>query len=243
MNDPIYMEGIENCYIREFEAVVTGVEEEERISLILDETTFYPTGGGQPHDTGSLFWKGGEANIVDVIKKNRIKHYIEGDIPPVGTRVRAELDWERRYSHMKMHTAQHLISSVIWEEYRAVTVGNQIYDDRSHIDFYPADFSSDEIPRIEDKVNDLIEQSISVNIAFRDRSLVESLVDKERMDLSRLPSSVKELRIVNIGKDGGIDLCPCAGTHVKNLSELGKMHIIKRKSKGSGKIRLTYVLK
>jgi misacylated tRNA(Ala) deacylase len=242
MKDPIYMEGIESCYIREYETKVKEVDENDRISVILYETPFYPTGGGQPNDTGRLYWKGGEARIVDVVKKNKIIHFIEGDVPRVGTKVIAELDWERRYSHMKMHTAQHLISSVMWDLYQAVTVGNQIYDDRSHIDFYPADFPAEEVPKIEEKVNELITGAIPVNIVFKERKLIESTIEKERMDLSRLPSSVKELRIVNIGENGSIDICPCAGTHVKNLSELGRMRIIKRKSKGAGKIRLTYVL-
>lgn len=241
MTDIIYMKSIESCYEREFTSKVVRVNEEEEW-IELERTLFYPEGGGQPSDFGSIKWEGGSSLVVHVKKKNRIMHFIEGDLPAVGDVIKGTLDWERRYSHMKMHTAQHLLSSVIWERYRASTVGNQIHSDRSHIDFHPASFSMEELKDVESAVNLLIEEGREVTLEDVPRKIIEEKIEKERVDLSRLPFSIKELRTVYIGDNGSVDMCPCAGTHVKNISELEKMTIIKRKSKGSGKIRIEYEL-
>ncbi|NIS14204.1 MAG: alanyl-tRNA editing protein, partial [Thermoplasmata archaeon] len=103
--------------------------------MVLDESAFYPEGGGQPTDHGRLEWDGGSVEVKEVLKKGIVKHVVEGDVQSVPDRVHATLDWERRYAHMRMHTAQHLISAVILELYGAHTVGNQLYHDRSRIDF------------------------------------------------------------------------------------------------------------
>ncbi len=236
------MDSIDDCYIEDFEAIVQKVTEGEETIVILDRTAFYPLGGGQPNDIGKLRWKSGKCTVKDVRKKNKVLHIIEGDIPNEGQKVVGELDWEMRYSHMKMHTAQHLISALIWERYKATTVGNQIHADYSHIDFYPADFSMEQLKMVEKEMNTLISKGRPVHIETLDRETISKKVEKEKVDLSRLPTFVKELRTVFIGQDGEIDICPCAGTHVKDISELRGIEIIKRKSKGSGKIRVQYRL-
>jgi len=240
MEDILYMKDIVSCYIKEFEAVVKRIDREEKY-LILDRTAFYPLGGGQPNDIGQITWKGGSANVVDVRKKNHILHYIDGDLPEEGTTVQCKIDWDRRYSHMRMHTAQHLLSAVVWDKYGAVTVGNQIHADYSHIDFKPLDIGQDDLPSLENEINILIEEGQKVDIETFSKEEIRSRMGDERVDLSRLPTSVKELRTVTID-DGKMDLCPCAGTHVEDLLELGKLKIIKRKSKGSGKVRIQYTL-
>ena len=241
MEDILYMDDIPSCYIRDFEAVVKRVDHEEGY-IVLDRTAFYPLGGGQPNDTGKISWDGGNANVIDVRKKNRIFHYITGDIPEVETRVDCSIDWDKRFAHMRMHTAQHLLSAIIWNRYRAVTVGNQIHADYSHIDFRPLDIGQEDIVSIENEVNEIIGSGLSVTVQNYSKELILNSIGEERMDLSRLPSSVKELRTVLI--DGGkMDLCPCAGTHVGDLSQLGRLNIIKRRSKGAKKIRIQYELK
>ncbi len=241
MTEVLYMNAIEDCYMRQFEAEVKRVNEEEGW-IELDRTAFYPLGGGQPTDMGVIEWDEGKADVKQVLKKGIIKHYLEGSIPEAGTRVKGTIDWDRRYSHMKMHTSQHLLSAVIWKKFRASTVGNQIHSDRSHIDFHPASFTMGELKDVETEVNRLIEEGHEVSLKEVPRETVEEKVENERVDLSRLPSSVKKLRTIFIGREGEIDICPCAGTHVKSLSEIGEMKIIKRKSKGSGKIRVEYEL-
>ncbi len=241
MTDILFMKTIDDCYLREFEATV--LESDHSLTMVqLDKTAFYPEGGGQPSDTGRLEWEEGTAIVSHVEKKKHIFHHLKGDIPEPGTRVKGTIDWERRYSHMKMHTSQHLLSSVIWNRFHAATVGNQIHSDRSHIDFHPASFSIEELKDVEREVNAIIAADNKVSLMEVERSIIEEKVENERVDLSRLPSSVKNLRTIFIGNEGSIDICPCAGTHVRSLGEIGKMNIIKRKSKGSGRIRVEYEL-
>jgi misacylated tRNA(Ala) deacylase len=242
MKDPLYMEGVEACYIREWETEIKEIIIGDEPYVILEETGFYPEGGGQPTDKGRIRWSDGEADVLRVVKKSGIRHYIRGDLPGKGQRVIAEIDWDRRYSHMRMHTAQHLLSAVIWDRFHASTVGNQIHGESSHIDFHPAEFGMEELKEVEDEINSLISAGIPVRIESLPREEIEEIVDGDRVDLSRLPGSITELRTVKIEDDSTIDICPCAGTHVRNISELGRMRIIKRKSKGKGKIRITYTL-
>ena len=101
----------------------------------------------------------------------------------------------------------------------------------------------EELKDVEDEVNSIIEKDLEVCATSLARNILEEKIESERVDLSRLPISVKVLRTIMIGEDGKIDMCPCAGTHIRTLIELGKMEIVKRKSKGSGKVRVQYVLR
>ena len=230
----------EGTYRKEFsakvEATFPGIVE-------LDRTAFYHLGGGQPSDTGTLSWDQNEITVVDVRKKNRIRHMVNGDLPEVGTEVEGKLDWTKRYSHMQMHTSQHLVSAVVNESYGSDTVGNQIGQAKSRIDFKPLKLSVDQLNDLEDEVNTYIDKDLKVEISEKDRSELENNPDI-RSSMSSglwkmLPSSVKRLRVISIGD---IDVCPCAGTHVRSLSEIGKVKFIKKDNKGAQKLRLTYEL-
>jgi misacylated tRNA(Ala) deacylase len=230
----------EGTYRKEFsakvEATFPGIVE-------LDRTAFYHLGGGQPADTGKLSWDQNEITVVDVRKKNRIRHMVNGDLPEVGTEVEGKLDWTKRYSHMQMHTSQHLVSAVVNESYGSDTVGNQIGQAKSRIDFKPLKLSVDQLNDLEDEVNTYIDKDLKVEISEKDRSELENNPDI-RSSMSSglwkmLPSSVKRLRVISIGD---IDVCPCAGTHVRSLSEIGKVKFIKKDNKGAQKLRLTYEL-
>jgi misacylated tRNA(Ala) deacylase len=237
----IYMDSIESCYVKEFEAKVLESNIEEKW-VILDKTAFYPVGGGQPSDIGMFKWNEESTKVTKVKKQNDVLHYIDEHVPPKSSSINCFIDWDRRYSHMKMHTSQHLLSAVIWKNFKSATVGNQIHSDRSHIDFHPASFNLDELKKIENEVNDLIKEGHDVTMKELPRSFIEEKMESERVDLSRLPSSVKKLRTIMIGNEGEIDICPCAGTHIANIGEIGEMHIVRRKSKGSGKVRVEYEL-
>ena len=234
------MNSHEGTYTKEFEAKVEatfpGIIE-------LEKTAFYPLGGGQPADIGPISWSEGEANVTDVRKKNRIRHIVEGDLPEVGDLVNGNIDWSRRYSHMRMHTSQHLVSAVVNEVYGSDTVGNQIGQEKSRIDFKPLKINKNELNEIEDKVNDYISKDLEVTISEELRSNLENNPDI-RSSMSSglwkmLPKSVTQLRVITIGD---IDVCPCAGTHVKSLKEIGNVSFIKRDNKGAEKLRLTYNL-
>ncbi len=234
------MNSHDGTYTKEFEAKV----EATFPSIIeLEKTAFYPLGGGQPADIGTISWNEGEATVTDVRKKNRIRHMVEGDLPEVGDLVNGNIDWSRRYSHMRMHTSQHLVSAVVNEVYGSDTVGNQIGQEKSRIDFKPLKINQSELNEIEDKVNDYISKDLEVTISEELRSNLENNPDI-RSSMSSglwkmLPKSVTQLRVITIGD---IDVCPCAGTHVKSLKEIGNVSFIKRDNKGAEKLRLTYNL-
>tara|TARA_Y100000748_G_scaffold303031_1_gene306979 strand:- start:1 stop:717 length:717 start_codon:yes stop_codon:yes gene_type:complete len=234
------MDSHEGTYTKKFsarvEATFPGIVE-------LDRTAFYHLGGGQPADYGNIHWQEGKAYVTDVRKKNRIRHFIEGDSPKVGDTIEGVIDWTRRYSHMRMHTSQHLVSAVVNELHGSDTVGNQIGAEKSRIDFKPLSVSSSQINEIQDKVNDYINKDLKIRISEELRSNLENN-SEIRSSMSSglwkmLPSSVKQLRVISIGD---IDVCPCAGTHVKSLKEIGEVEFTNKKNKGSQKLRLSYKL-
>jgi misacylated tRNA(Ala) deacylase len=232
------MENIEGNYIKEFEATVI---KNKKDYLCLDKTAFYPEGGGQPSDIGYIEWNNNQSEITQVIKKgDTIKHIIKGEKPPVGTKVKANIKWERRYGHMKMHTAQHILSGIIFDDYKARTVGNQIHTDYSRVDFHPAHFSQEDLVNIEKKFNEIVSKKLPIKIYKEERESLEKRVDQQRANLDLLPKFVTNLRIVEIE---GFDICPCAGTHVRNTNEIPKIDQIKRDTKGKDKDRIIYSLK
>ena len=235
-----HMDSHDGTYKKEFQSKVTAVYPG---IVELEETAFYHLGGGQPSDKGTLNWKDGESIVYDVRKKNRIRHMVEGDLPEVGNSVEGKLNWNRRYAHMRMHTSQHLVSAIVSDLYGADTVGNQIGSDKSRIDFKPLKLNMNEIDDLIDLTNEYIAKDISVNISEANRSDLEGNPEI-RSSMSSglwklLPKSVTRLRVISIGE---IDVCPCAGTHVRSLKEIGKVEFVKRDNKGAGKQRLTYTL-
>ena len=232
----LYMRDIEGNYIREFDARVM---ERGPGWVVLDRTAFYPLGGGQPSDTGRLIFESGEVRVREVQKRAGVRHFLDGEIPHETGFLRGILDWAPRYAHMRMHTAQHILSGVVFDDFKARTVGNQIHADHSHIDFSPAAFSENDLKAIEEKVNAILARGVAVTVREEDRSSLEKRICAERANLDLLPKSVKRLRIIGIGD---FDTCPCAGTHVRNTSEIGRMNIYKRENKGKDTERITYTL-
>ena len=222
------------CYLREFEATVLELGPD---FVILDRTAFYAEGGGQPYDTGSLSWSGGEAKVVRVTKeKGVIRHHVDR-LPPEGG-VHGIIDWDRRYAHMRYHTSQHLLSGLVWKIYAARTVGNQLHTDRARVDFQPASFTPEDLARIEAECNQAIEAAHEIRIFQEDRVVVDSKIgDRSLLDL--IPASIRRLRVIQVGTE---DYCPCGGTHLKNTSEIGRLHVIEKRSKGKETDRITYEL-
>jgi misacylated tRNA(Ala) deacylase len=234
MTEFLYMPNIEANYIREWDAKVVAHGDDW---VELDRTAFYPEGGGQPSDTGCLEWPGGKATVKMVTKKGAVKHFLEGPIPEGN--VHCLLNWERRYGHMRMHTAQHIVSGVVYDTWGARTVGNQLYHDRARVDFHPIKFTDEQLAIIEKTANEIIARDIEVRVTQELRSELEKRVNEERCNLDLIPKSVSDLRVIEVA---GFDVCPCAGTHVRNTRELGKVHILECESKGKDRCRVTYEL-
>jgi len=223
-----------------FEATVTEATPEY---IVLDGTYFYPEGGGQPADTGRIEWGGGHATVTDVrVSHGEIRHAlgsVSGALPDAGAGVVGRIDSERRARLSRMHTAQHVVSRVVLDEYGATTAGNQIHPDRSRIDFEPVSFDADDIEHIERRSNAAIERDLAVQKTERPREEVEKSVDEGRALLGLIPDSVDPLRVVEID---GFDSCPCGGTHVDNLGDIGGISITDRASKAAEVERIEFEL-
>lgn len=248
MTEPLYLV---DSTVREFEATV-----ERRLDdrIVLDGTHFYPTGGGQPTDTGTIGSDGGTWRVVDVEKLDTIYHHLEpadgaeeaGSPPAAGETVVGRVDAERRRAHMRYHTAQHLLSALLLEEFDARTTGNQLYADHAHLDAAYPRFDDADLDRIETRLNELIEDARPVEWFTMDRETAEAKLDTARTRIDLLPDSITELRIVEIaGADGDgtpYDRTACAGTHVANTAEIGEVLVTGRETKGETEERIEFVL-
>jgi misacylated tRNA(Ala) deacylase len=241
MTRMLYMEGgLERCYDTTFTAHVLEAKPDY---VVLDQTLFYPLGGGQEWDTGTLATGDGRtAQVSEVTKRGPVKHLLGLNHGlNAGDEVTGRVDWDRRYAHMRMHTAQHLVSGLAYELFNgARTVGNQIHAERSRIDFNPINFSNEMLKDLETAANDAIRAGYAVAAGTMSRDAVNAELPADRTNMDLLPKSVTDLRVIRIGAD--VDLCPCAGTHVRNTRELGEVRIVARQSKGSGTQRIEYVL-
>jgi len=239
MTEKLYLQSIKSGYFQDFNATVTGVEDAQ---VILDQTLFYPLGGGQNWDVGTLTGPNGELEVSEVRGRDAVLHTVgEGHQLEIGDEVSGTIDWERRHAHMRMHTAQHLVSGLVYEMFDgARTVGNQIHSDRSRIDFNPISFDDAMLEALTLRTNDIIKQNLRVTDTVMTRDEVNAIMPPERTNMDLLPASVQQLRVVKI--DDGFDLCPCAGTHVQQLGEIGDIQLLGKKSKGKGTQRITYDL-
>ena len=223
---------------RTFEATVERALDDR---VVLDRTLFYPTGGGQPHDTGTLETPDGDRSwrVTGVAKGDAVYHSLDAEPPAAGTAVVGRLDWDRRYAHMRYHTAQHLLSAVLLDDYDAATTGNQLYADRARIDCAHDRFGPGDLEAIERAVNDLVDEAIPVRTFTMDRAEAEAELDPERTRFDLLPESITELRIVEVG---GYDRTACAGTHVARTDECGAFELTGRETKGANEERLSFEL-
>jgi len=220
---------LRDAYLREFDARVSAVDGDR---VALDRTVFYPTGGGQPHDTGIL----GEARVATVKKEGELVwHTLDGPRPGEGEGVHGVIDWDRRYALMRTHTALHVLCGVIWNRWgKAVTGGNmEPLEARMDFEFdpLPEGFGAE----VERLVNDELAAARAVEVSFLPRR--EALADEDliRTKVNLIPESVSEIRVVDIV---GLDKQADGGTHVADTSEVGRVEVVKTESKGKGNKRI-----
>ena len=210
--------------------------------IVLDRTVFYARGGGQPGDAGRLRWDGGETSIADTVKGegDTIRHVPApgATLPPPGAAVEGEIDWDRRYRHMRMHTAMHLLCSVIKG---AAVTGGSVGADRSRLDFdLPNPPPKD---AVETALNALIAADHPVRIEWVDEALLDANPDLVRTMSVQPPRGTGRLRLMRIGSDETlVDLQPCGGTHVARTSEIGPVSVVKIENKGKQNRRIIIAL-
>ena len=224
-----------DAYLKETDATVTALDER---GVRLDRSIFYPTGGGQPGDTGLLRWDGGEARIVDSLKADGgdVLHVLTPDAPrpAVGATVHGLLDWERRYLHMRMHTALHVMSAVI----KGNVTGGQVGADKSRLDFN----LEGEVP-----AKEWVTGEVNRLIAL-DRPVVPQWITDD--ELNARPELVKTMSVrppmgagrIRLLAIEGVDLQACGGTHVARTGEIGRVECTKIENKGKMNRRFVIAL-
>jgi misacylated tRNA(Ala) deacylase len=228
-----------DSYLREFEAVVVELSGRE---VILDRTAFYPGGGGQPPDRGTLGIGPVHASVVDARREGRqVIHVLDNPIPDTVRELEGSLDWERRYGHMRHHTALHVLSGVIWRNFGAKVTGGQMRSDRARMDFsFPEEWTTGVVGEIERLTNEALAEERPVKVYELPREEALENPDLIRTQVNLVPERVSMIRIVEIE---GIDTQADGGTHVANTGEVGEIEITGHKSKGRQNKRVEFVLR
>ncbi len=227
---------LHDSYIRNFTATVVSVDGND---VTLDVTAFYPSSGGQPCDTGTISVVNSDAsfNVLEVTKKNgEIIHKVDSDGLNAGDMVECEINWNRRHTLMRMHTAAHILSAVFNSEENVLITGNQLNTDKSRIDFNMENFDREKINRYVSTANELIANNMDIAAEFMKREDAMKIPGVVKL-ASVLPPEIPELRIVKIGD---VDAQADGGTHVKNTSEIGKIELVGVENKGKSNRRLYY---
>ena len=221
-----------DSYLKGFDAIVTAVDPEAK-TVVLDRTAFYPGGGGQPNDTGNLMI-GGEVNQVDKVRKQGevVFHFLSGDVslPEVGAQVHGQIDWNRRYSLMRTHTALHVLCGTVFRDYGALVTGGNMEPLHGRMDFEFERLQRELVGEIEAAVNKEVEAGHDVRVKILPREEAFQIPDLIRTKINLLPEGITEVRTVEIV---GLDLQADGGTHVRNTSEVGKVKVVDYKSKGA----------
>jgi len=225
-----------DAYLTTCDAIVTDVTDG---GVVLDRTVFYARGGGQPGDTGALRWNAGEVRVTDTIKSRetgQVLHVVEGDAPAAGTAVACEIDWDRRHTLMRTHTALHALSGIVFSDYGAkVTGGNIEPGGIGRMDFELDAISQEFGKEVETKLNEALARDVPVHVLLLPRAEALGDADLIRTKVSLIPESVDPIRVIDIE---GIDKQADGGTHVRSTAEVGRVSVVKTESKGKANKRM-----
>ena len=234
MTEKLYQD---DAYLRQFKARVLQAEGEE---VLLDRTAFYPGGGGQPSDRGTLRQGGTAWPVVGLRGSPQgIWHRLEGAPPALGSEVEGELDWDRRHRLMRTHTAMHILCGVVWRDYGAQVTGGNMEPLRGRMDFEFPRLTQDLVKEIETKIRLEVEADRPVQTRILPRAEAFQIPDLIRTKVNLLPPDLQQVRVVEIV---GLDLQADGGTHVAATGEVGQVRIVDYKSKGALNKRLVVAL-
>lgn len=237
MTEPLFLQ---DAYRKTAMGTVVALTEEG--GIVLDQTIFYARGGGQPGDSGMLHWAGGRITIAMAVKGEGGAIVLvpadAAELPPVGAEVEQRLDWERRYGHMRIHTALHLLSVVI----PLPVTGGGIAADKGRLDFNMPDAPEDKAI-LQGRLNALVERNLDISETWITEADLDANPGLVKTMSVQPPRGAGRVRLVRIGtEDAQVDLQPCGGTHVANTSEIGKLVIGKIENKGRQNRRITIEL-
>ena len=224
-----------DAYRQEFDSTVAEVDRDGgRIRLA--RTAFYPGGGGQPCDLGTILGPGGPLTVT-AVKRDRgpIWHTVEGDLPDVGAEVQGVVDWDRRHRLMRTHTALHILCGVIWADYAIPVTGGNMEPLKGRLDFpFPA-MSADLGARVEKRINEEIERAWEIVVDFVPRSVADADPALIRTSANLIPQEIDPLRVIDIV---GLDRQADGGTHVLSTAEVGRVRVTGTESKGKDNKRI-----
>lgn len=213
---------ISDSYHSEFDAIVTRSGPK---FVVLNNTAFYPEGGGQPSDTGRLIVVDEEINVVKVMKRgNQVFHYLDRNIEN-GTKVHGVIDWKKRFQYMRLHSGEHLLTGL----FESRGSGPKVFSSFSQLDFKPSELTEETITEVRKLFDEIIDEDVPIEIYFtsRDELNVENDARKQSF-LKKIPNDVHELRMVKIGDYAETF---CMGTHVKRTGEIGKLKDLRMEPK------------
>jgi misacylated tRNA(Ala) deacylase len=220
-----------DSYLQSVDSQITGVNEQYN-GVILDRTIFYPGGGGQPADRGTLAL-GDEILPVKRARKlgAEVIHIIDGDLSlaKAGSQIFGQIDWDHRYKLMRTHTAMHILCGVIFRDYGASVTGGDMEPLKGRMDFEFESMHKDLVQDIEQAINQEVINARDLRVEILPREKAFQIPDLIRTKINLLPEGIQQVRVVEID---GLDLQADGGTHVRNTAEVGQIHIVDYKSKG-----------
>jgi misacylated tRNA(Ala) deacylase len=225
-----------DAYRREFDSRVVEVDPEQR-RVALARTAFYPGGGGQPHDVGTLRLQSGVAAVARVKREGgRIWHWLDVDeLPQAGEEVYGELDWSRRHLLMRTHTALHILCGVIWTEFAVAVTGGNMDPGKGRLDFPLESMSAELGQRVERRINEEIERARDIVVDFVGRDSADHDPALIRTAANLIPREIDPLRVIDIV---GLDKQADGGTHVTSTADVGRVAVTGTESKGKGNKRI-----
>jgi misacylated tRNA(Ala) deacylase len=221
-----------DSYLKEFSAIITAVDAETR-AVVLDQSAFYPGGGGQPCDFGTLEVAGVKYPVEKVKKQgDDVLHFLGGadSLPPVNSASHGTLDWTRRYQLMRTHTALHILCGTVFRDYGAKVTGGDMDPLKGRMDFEFENMRAELVNAIETATNLEVQQGRDMRVKILPRDEAFQIPDLIRTKINLLPEGIMQVRTVEIV---GLDLQADGGTHVMNTSEVGRIKVVDYKSKGA----------
>jgi misacylated tRNA(Ala) deacylase len=234
VTEPLYQR---DAYLASFDAEVVGQHPD---GVVLDRSAFFPGGGGQPADTGTISHQGAELPVTGAARRDgEVVVLVSGEPPAIGSKISGRVDWERRYSLMRTHTALHMLAGVIGRDHGALVTGGNMEPLRARMDFELPSMSADFASEVEAALRREVEADLPVHVSFLSPREFAARPELIRTKANLLPPGLEVVRVIDIE---GLDRQADGGTHVARTGEVAEVHVVGHESKGKGNKRLRIAL-